>query len=284
MVAMLFTCIVGMAMPWESVSVAELPAARAEDRTVTSALPAGISLAFEADAFKPGQGAFCIKNTLNGPVSVPLFRVPLQDLDRVILFYRAWARSASTSQRAFLEMCCEYPGGKTRTSRLNESVLTETSSWVEVETPFYLTHKERPNKVVLGVAFEGPGTVWVGAGSLFYESRLWGRYGAGYGLTLGFLAILIGAWSAPVSYLSKRYGKKSRFVTTTLFVWGGLTALMGLLCVAANILQAPIPMRLYSGIGTLLLLLMVKTLYRQIGYNKSRVRSKESQLQKHDAS
>ena len=284
MVVMILTCIVGMATPWENTSIAALPALRAEDRTVPGALPAGVSLMYQSDAFKPGQGAFCITNTVNGPVSVPLFRVPLHNIDQVIVFYRAWARSTSTAQRAFLEIRCEYPGSKTRTSRLNESVLSETTAWVEVETPFYLIHKERPDAVVLGVAFEGPGTIWVGSGSLFYESRFWGRYGAGYGLSLGFLAILIGLWSAPVSYHSKRYGKRSRFVKITLIAWGTLVGMMVLLCLIANIMQAPIPMRIYSGVGIFLMLFMLKALRRQVAQNTIRIHPHENQRQNPGAS
>ena len=270
MLTMIVTCLISVTLPWDGHLLADLPVRSASDRSVSEALPSGVSIQYEAEATRPGQGAFSITNSLTGPVWVPLFRVPLQDPGKGILFYRTRVRSVAPDQRAFLEIRCTYPGGDVRTARLNSSALNETTVWSEVETPFYLTEQVSPTAVTLGVAFEGPGTVWVGDGVLLHESRMWGRYGFGYMLSLGLITILIGMWSAPVSYHSKRHGRKSRFVRFTLYAWSGLAGLLMVMCVVATATAGPMPLRLCSGVGGFVVHVMAKTLSRQLGREGNR--------------
>ncbi|RJP34189.1 MAG: hypothetical protein C4527_02775 [Candidatus Omnitrophota bacterium] len=97
----------------------------------------------------------------NQALSIPLYTIPLKDIDNCTLLYNAEIRAESVSSKAYIEMLCLFEGGKEYFSRALDNALTGTGDWRSVKTPFFLKEGEQPSAARLGIRMEGPGTVWI---------------------------------------------------------------------------------------------------------------------------
>ena len=106
-------------------------------------------------------GATRVRCKSDKPVSVSLIEVPLPPLEDTVLEYRARLRSEDVANIAYLEMWCVFGEKEAYFSRDLDQPLTGTQTWVRRATPFFLEADRQPQKVLLGLRFEGPGTVWI---------------------------------------------------------------------------------------------------------------------------
>ena len=109
----------------------------------------------------PDDGGWRLQPSAAG--SVPLYEVPLANLENVTLTYRAEMRATDVTGRAYLEMWVRVPGRGEFFSRGLAQPLQGSSGWATYEIPFLLNESGvRADLAKLNVAFEnGTGTVWI---------------------------------------------------------------------------------------------------------------------------
>jgi hypothetical protein len=115
--------------------------------------------AFDPAVSSDGKGSLKIES--GAPVTVRLFEVRAQKLDRSQLTYQARLRTEKVGGKAYLEMLCHFPGGSEFFSRGLKDPLSADTGWVTQQIPFFLKKGENPDFVRLNVVLEGSGTVWI---------------------------------------------------------------------------------------------------------------------------
>ncbi|HOJ60082.1 MAG TPA: hypothetical protein PK878_07315 [bacterium] len=176
----------------------------ADDPVAVSGLPEGVTVMLEPETSADGQKSWRLTYSGNEPVFAALFEVPLAGIENGQLQYSARLRSRQVSGRAYLEMRCVFPDGKSYFAKALNETLTGDRDWMPTSTPFFLKKGESPEKAMLGVCLEGPGTVWIdqvrlsrqslGVGNPFTMRLAWipgmmlGMLGGIYGAFAGFLA------------------------------------------------------------------------------------------------
>lgn len=148
-----------------------------------------------------GGGSVKVTFTGSGEKEVMLFAQSLSGIDNAALWYESDMRCSAPPGSAYAAMWVSFPdGGKYFSRGLDQRC---TQEWTRSRIPFYLKKGERPERVVMGVRFEGPGTVWVDNARLVKTGATKAMVlGSGiYGAVFGVLA---GIWGALAGTLAPR--------------------------------------------------------------------------------
>ena len=126
--------------------------------SLDSATTLGTTIA--TDTKIKSEGNASIRISTSWPTTICLGEVPGLDVENARLVYEARVKSKSLEGQAFLEMWCHVGGGPYFSRGFN-SVVTGTSDWKTLETPFFLQPGQRADKVTLNIVINGKGTVWI---------------------------------------------------------------------------------------------------------------------------
>jgi hypothetical protein len=106
------------------------------------------------------QGNGSIRISTLWPTVICLGEVAELNIDNAQLVYRAKVKSEQLEGTAFLEMWCHVDGGQYFSRGMN-SVVTGTTDWKTLKTPFFLKQGQHAKKVTLNIVIKGKGTVWI---------------------------------------------------------------------------------------------------------------------------
>ena len=161
------------------------------------------------------QGTLRVAYTGTAPASITLVSVTPPALEDCTVMYQARVRCENVAKGACIEMLCAFPGKGEFFSRAVPQTLTGTQEWRDSQTSFFLKEGEVPEKISLGLRFEGPGIVWMDNVLLTKVSNSiwnpWGNPGAFLGVIGGGLGALVGIWGGWCGILAGR-GRARRFV------------------------------------------------------------------------
>lgn len=106
------------------------------------------------------EGSGAIKVTTAWPTSICLAQVDGLKVDNATLMYVAQVKADNLNGNAYLEMWCRVNGGE-YFSRGLDSVVSGSSEWQTLKTPFLLKPGQKADKVTLNLVVNGSGTVWI---------------------------------------------------------------------------------------------------------------------------
>ncbi len=106
-----------------------------------------------------GKGS--LKIEAKEPTVVRLYETGDLDVENARVIYRASVRTEKLQGKAYLEMWCRFPDKGQFFSRGLNNVLTGTTDWTTLETPFFLKKGQNPDNVKLNLVIDGKGTVWI---------------------------------------------------------------------------------------------------------------------------
>ena len=112
--------------------------------SLDSATTLGTTIA--TDTKIKSEGNASIRISTSWPTTICLGEVPGLDVENARLVYEARVKSKSLEGQAFLEMWCHVGGGPYFSRGFN-SVVTGTSDWKTLETPFFLQPGQRAGPV-----------------------------------------------------------------------------------------------------------------------------------------
>jgi hypothetical protein len=170
-------------------------------------------------------------------VSVTLGEIAVTQISENALEYRAEMACREQEGVAYLEMWCVF-GEDRYFSRGLSWELTGTRSFIEVKTPFYLDADQRPDTVLLGLRFEGPGEAMLRGMALWelndseISRRPVNEIYLETGAFAGILGSLVGLWSSIWCVVSLLLAWKGRsrglvLVVTVLSLCTGVISLLG---------------------------------------------------------
>ncbi len=150
-----------------------------------------------------------IQSKGNDPVFIPICEIPV-GMEDCQLSYTARMSSEEGTQKAYLEMWCVVNGNSYFSKALDQSFIGR-SGWKDVSTPFFLKKGEIAEKAVLGVRFEGPGTVGIDRIALFrLENAFWGDVKQNWQWIPGTLfGVFVGLYGGIVGFFAPRGRAKS---------------------------------------------------------------------------
>jgi len=93
--------------------------------------------------------------------TIRLFETDYIGVENARLIYQARVRTENVEGQVYLEMWCHFPGKGEFFSKGLTTLLTGTTDWTTVETPFFLKKGENPDNVKLNLVIHGKGTVWI---------------------------------------------------------------------------------------------------------------------------
>ena len=183
-------------------------------------------------AFETEDGELRIEHLSPGPLSIPLYAVEKPGVENCTLVYEAALRSKGLGAPAYLEMWCVFEGQKSRAyfSRALDDVLLGDVSRKVCRTPFFLKAGERPDRVLLGVRMEGPGTLWIDDLRLHRDELPQGILGAQAGFYWHWipgtlLGVTLGIWGT-FAFVLAFLGRGRRMVNTSAALLLGLSFVM----------------------------------------------------------
>ncbi|MBI1390626.1 MAG: hypothetical protein GC154_19525 [bacterium] len=164
------------------------------------------------------KGFIHIEHSGEGTVSIPLVAFDDPGYENTAIWYKADWMVYKTPKRAYLEMLCTFPDGKTYFSRGLDRPLSQSNGAFQ-QIPFFLKAGERPTRVTIGVGMDGPGTVKFMSMELSKEKQQVNLFKpSGWlhpGAVGGILGTLYGFWGAAIGcvggYCTPR-GKCKRLV------------------------------------------------------------------------
>lgn len=118
----------------------------------------GTSISTDLAEKEEGKGS--IRISTEWPTTICLGEVLGLEVDNAQMLYRARVRSEDLEGTAFLEMWAHVGGGQYFSRGMN-SVVTGTTDWKTLETPFFLQPGQSAQKATLNIVINGKGTVWV---------------------------------------------------------------------------------------------------------------------------
>ena len=123
--------------------------------------PTSASPRIEADTTVKTEGASSLRITAQWPTTVCLGEVPGPDVESATLLYSAKVKTdLAHSGTAFLELWAHVGGGQFFSRGMND-VVSGSSDWKTIQTPFIFQQGQRPDKVTLNLVINGIGTVWI---------------------------------------------------------------------------------------------------------------------------
>ena len=121
---------------------------------------ASLGTSISVDPKVKTEGAVSVRISTLWPTTICLGEVSRLDIHNAKLVYEAKVRSEGLEGTTFLEMWCHVAGGQYFSRGMN-SVVTGTTDWKKLETPFFLQPGQKAEKVTLNIVINGKGTVWV---------------------------------------------------------------------------------------------------------------------------
>jgi len=156
------------------------------------------------------DNAGSLRVTFSGeaPADAMLFSEAITGVDDTVLWYEADIRCGSPGGAAYLALWVVMPDGNRYFSRGIDQPCGK--DWRRSRIPFRLEKGHRPERIEMGVRFEGPGTVWVDNARLLkggppVASDRWGGW---LGAAIGIFG---GLWGAVTGLCAPR-GKAKKLV------------------------------------------------------------------------
>jgi len=115
----------------------------------------------EIDKAVSSDGKGSLRITVSEPTVVRLYEVRDLNIENARLIFQAKVRTEGVEGQVYLEMWCHFPGKGEFFSRGLQNVLSGTTNWATLETPFFLKKGEKPDYVKLNLVINGKGTVWI---------------------------------------------------------------------------------------------------------------------------
>ncbi len=155
---------------------------------------------------KAQAGVLCVQNAESKPRRVTVLELPRPGVSALQYALRGQVRCQHVAEGSYLELWSHFPGGacfftRTRAPHGPMRTLSGTGDWRPFVLPFSRTpDSQPPEKLVLNVVFQGPGTVELrglelveaaGAGAWWHESYA-GWIGGIGGAFLGCMGALVG--------------------------------------------------------------------------------------------
>jgi hypothetical protein len=119
---------------------------------------ASLGTSISVDPKMKTEGNASVRISTLWPTTICLGEVSGLDIHNAKLVYEAKVRSKGLEGTAFLEMWCQVAGGQYFSRGMN-SVVTGTTDWKKLETPFFLQPGQKAEKVTLNIVINGKGTV-----------------------------------------------------------------------------------------------------------------------------
>jgi hypothetical protein len=140
---------------------------QAADETLIEAFPLNSAneigalkdVTFDGEVSSDGKGSW--KIVTSEPTTAPIAVVNDLDVENARLIYRAQVRTDNFKGGVFIEMWCRFPGKGEYFSKGLQSVVSGTTDWTTVETPFFLQKGQNPDRVRLNLVLNGSGTAWI---------------------------------------------------------------------------------------------------------------------------
>ena len=121
---------------------------------------ASLGTSISVDSKVKVEGSASARISTTWPTTICLGEVPMLNVDNGKLVYEAKVRSEGLEGTAFLEMWCHVGGGQYFSRGMN-SVITGTTDWKKLETPFILQPGQKAEKVTLNIVVNGKGKLWI---------------------------------------------------------------------------------------------------------------------------
>ena len=141
------------------------------------------------------------------PTSVPLFRIPVDLAPGTEVYGVGEIRGEDVQGKACFELWCQTGGGSFF-SRALDTGLIGTTGWARHRAPFFLKPGQKADSYLLGVRFEGPGTVYVRSVALYASDGgflgFLQRPGAWGGLLGAVVGVLGGCWGGLAGALAPK--------------------------------------------------------------------------------
>ncbi|MEA3364322.1 MAG: hypothetical protein U9Q79_01660 [Candidatus Hydrogenedentes bacterium] len=216
-------------------------------------LPSSVAASFDRSQSSDGNGSVRIDYEGVEPRSIVLYEVPNPGAENCTIWCEASLRGEGLKNIAYLEMWADFGEKGQYFSRGLDQVLTGDVDWREVRIPFFLKVSERPERFLIGVRMEGPGTVWIDDITLTRNGVVASAGGAlqvaVFGALLGIFGGVCGLWGALAGFLAPRGRARAfvvamgRLLTATGFVLlivgvilTGTGAKLGWPCVLAGVI------------------------------------------------
>ncbi|MBU0677591.1 MAG: hypothetical protein KJ626_05695 [Verrucomicrobia bacterium] len=232
-------------------------------------VPAGVSVSFDPDFSETGNGSLRVDYDGAAAVSVPLFETTEVNVDDCMLEYSLLMASEGLKKPAYAEMTCRVDKNW-YFSRALKQALIASMPWKKVRTPFFLQAGQAPDRIRLGVRFEGAGSVWVDGVHLYRRASRLLSFEAVLGSIFGVLA---GLWGGSAGILSSK-GRGRAFILGSgiaLAVGSGLMLLAGVFLVIVKADRSFwYPLLLVGGIGVFVITPLIPGVRKQ--YERSEER------------
>jgi len=114
---------------------------------------------FDKDVSADGKGSW--KIVTDKPTVVTIAETGDIDVEDARIIYRAKVRTKDFDGQVFIEMWCSFAGKGEFFSKGLQSVLSGTTDWTTMETPFFLKKGENPDNVRMNLVLNGKGTAWI---------------------------------------------------------------------------------------------------------------------------
>lgn len=154
-------CVVNVCMVVALLFVLSTPSAQAAELkklSLDNATTLGTTITTDTKVKSEGNGSIRISTLW--PTTICLGEVSGLGVENAKLVYQARVKCEKLEGQAFLEMWCHLGGGRYFSRGLN-SVVSGTSDWKTLQTPFMLQSGQKPDKVTLNIVINGKGTVWI---------------------------------------------------------------------------------------------------------------------------
>ncbi|HUW59907.1 MAG TPA: hypothetical protein VMZ06_02785 [Candidatus Bathyarchaeia archaeon] len=214
-----------------------------------------------------GGGSLKVTFTGSGNAEAMLFSEQLAGVDNAVLWYEVDIRCEEPAGMAYAALWAVFPDGNSYFSRGLDQPCTQ--EWRRSRIPFFLEKGQRPDRVVMGVRFDGPGTVWLDNARLIRGDR-GVSYGPRTGLFAAVLGVIAGLWGALAGFLVPRGKGKGLVVGLGVALLACEVVLFGAgigLLAVGRPLAAWSPLTITGGIGSILmplLLLLIMRRYRDL--------------------
>jgi hypothetical protein len=167
-------------------------------KEITAQMPEGVTIEKNS-----AEASFRVQYQGNDAVFIPILEIPTSGASNCRLEYSARMRSEEGTQKAYIEMWCVV-GGNPYFSKALDQIVSGFQDWKTVKTPFFLKQGENAEKAIIGVHFEGPGTVQLDRINLLrFDNTLMGGIQTNWqwipGTVFGVLAGLYGAFTGIVA-------------------------------------------------------------------------------------
>lgn len=171
----------------------------------------------EITVHSTSEGTFVqLINVNDAPTSVILAEVPGENLDQTRLSYEAVMASEDLKTGAYLELWAEVNGERYFSRALNDT-FAGTQAERKTTTPFFLKEGSHLQKALLGVRFDGPGTVFLRNMELWERDAISASYFTSWGAIAGLCIGTLGAvWGGTVGFLVPRGRARKAVLGTTL--------------------------------------------------------------------